>query len=174
MTTTYAPDQFRKILKSEKAEYIQAAIERAEHALPQHEGSRNPSRRTIFYVASAYNALIKWAELSSNGWLLDSNSTVLKVAPQVPLSFVAIAPDHVFETYLPLIAERAEGDYDREVEAHNKVAKNLKDKEAFIKSEFERRKAEREAQELAELAAEFDNRNRVQFHGEHDTQLHTI
>lgn len=174
MTTTYAPDQFRKILKSEKAEFIQAALERAKDALPQHEGSRNPSGRTTFYVRSIPEAMVKWAELSANDWVLDSNSPILEIGHQIPLSFTAIAPPHVFETYLPLIAERAEYEYDREVEAHNKQAQKLKERKEFIESEFIRREEERKAKALADLAAEFDNRDRVQFLGEHDTQLHTI
>ncbi|RMR03482.1 hypothetical protein [Pseudomonas syringae group genomosp. 7] len=173
MSTTYAPDQFRKILKSEKAEFIQAALERAKDALPQHEGSRNPSGRTTFYVASIPEAMIRWAELSADGWVLDSNSPILEIGYQIPLAFTAIAPSHVFETYLPLIAERAEYDYEREVEAHNKQAQKLKERTEFIESEFIRREEERKAKALAELAAEFDNRGRVQFITESDTQLHT-
>ncbi|WP_456016418.1 hypothetical protein [Pseudomonas fluorescens] len=173
MTTTYAPDQFRKILKIEQSAYIQAALERAKTALPSHEGSRTPTGRTTFYVTSTFEAMQRWAELSAQGWELDSNSTCLLVAPQTPLAFTAIAPDHVFETYLPLIAERAEQDYLKEVGNHNKQAQKLKDRNEFVESEFIKREEERKAKALAELAAEFDNRGRVQFITESDTQLHT-
>ncbi|MBY8949460.1 hypothetical protein J1G35_26720 [Pseudomonas sp. SH10-3B] len=170
--TTYAPDQFRKVLKIEQAAYIQFAIERAKTALPQHEGSRNPTGRTTFYVTSPFEAMQRWAELSAQGWELDSNSTCLLVAPQTPLAFTAIAPASVFETYLPLIAERAEQDYLKEVEVHNKQAQKLRDRAEFIESEVKRRKDERLAQLKADLAKEFDNRGRVQFITESDTQLH--
>lgn len=172
MTTTYAPDQFRRILKAEQAEYIQAALERAKDAEAQHEGSRNPTGRTIFYFRTTHEALSKWADLSTNGWQLDYNSPALMVAPQVPLAFTAIAPAHIFETYLPLIAERAEQDYLREVEAHNKQAQKLKDRAEFIEAEVKRREEERLTQLKVDLAKEFDNRGRVQFITESDTQLH--
>lgn len=172
MTTTYTPEQFRKVLKIEQAAYIQAAIERAKTALPQHEGSRNPTGRTTFYVTSTFDAMQRWAELSAEGWELDTNSTCLLVAPQTPLAFTAIAPDHIFETYLPLIAESAEQNYLREVEDHNKQAQKLKDRAQFVESEFQRREAERLAQLRADLAREFDNRGRVQFITDSDTQLH--
>lgn len=172
MTTTYAPEQFRKILKIEQAAYIQAALERAKTALPSHEGSRNPTGRTTFYVTSPFEAMQRWAELSAQGWELDSNSTCLLVAPQTPLAFTAVAPASIFETYLPLIAERAEQDYLKEVGDHNKQAQKLKERAEFIESEFKRREEERLAQLRADLAKEYDNRGRAQFITEGDTQLH--
>lgn len=171
--TTYAQNQFRKVLKIEQAAYIQAAIENAKTALPQHEGSRNPTGRTIFYVRTTHEGLEKFAELKANGWILDTSATALLQEYKVPLSFTAIAPDHVFESYVPLIAERAEQDYLREVEAHNKQAQKLKERTEFVESEVKRREEERLAQLRAELAKDFDNRGRVQFITESDTQLHT-
>lgn len=163
MTITYAPEQFRKVLKIEQAAHIQASIENAKTALPQHEGSRNPTGRTIFYFESCKDALERWADLSAEGWLLDTNATVLLQAPLTPLSFTAIAPSEVFESYLPLIAERAEQDYLKKVEAHNKQAKELKERAEFIESEFKRREEERLAQLRADLAQEYDSRNRTEF-----------
>lgn len=170
--TTYAPDQFRRILKTEQAEYIQAALDRAKYAEAQHEGSRNPTGRTIFYFRTTHEALTRWAELSAEGWELDHNSPALMVAPQVPLAFTAIAPVHIFETYLPLIVERAEQDYSKEVEVHNKQAQKLKDRAEFIESEVKHREEERLAKLRADLAREFDNRGRGQFITENDTLLH--
>lgn len=170
--TTYAPEQFRKVLKIEQAAYIQTAIEHAKHAEPQHEGSRNPSGKVIFYVRTTHEALERYAQLKAEGWELDYNLPALTVAPQVPLSFVATAPAHIFETYLPLIAERAEQNYLKEVEVHNKHAQKLKERAEFIESEVKRREDERLAQLKADLAKEFDNRGRVQFITESDTQLH--
>ena len=173
---SYAPEQFRKVIKIEQAACIQAAIDSARTALPQHEGSRNPSLRTTFYVESSFEAMQRWAELSAQGWELDSNSTCLLVAPLTPLSFTAIAPEEVFESYLPLIAERAEQDYVKEVEVHNKQAQKLKERKEFIEHEFTRREEQRKAEALAQLAAEFDNRDRVQLIGAHDTdtRLHAV
>lgn len=170
--TTYTPEQFRKVIKVEQAAFIQAALERAKNAEAQHEGSRNPTGRTIFYFRTTHEALTKWAELSANGWNLDYSSHALLVAPQVPLAFTAIAPAHIFETYLPLIAERAEQDYLKEVEAHNKKAQKLKDRAEFIEAEVKRREEERLAQLKSDLAKEFDSRDRVQFITDSDTQLH--
>lgn len=171
--TTYTPEQFRKVIKVEQAAFIQAALERAKNAEAQHEGSRNPTGRTIFYFRTTHEALTKWAELSANGWKLDHNSHALMVAPQVPLAFTAIAPTHIFETYLPLIAERAEQDYLKEVESHNKQAQKLKERAEFIESEVKRREEERLDKLRADLTKDFDNRGRVQFITESDTQLHT-
>lgn len=170
--TIYKAEQARKVLKAEQAEYIQEAIERARTANPSHEGSRNPTGRTTFYVRTTHEALTRWAELSAAGWILDTNSTCLHVAPQTPLAFTAIAPEDVFDSYLPLIAERAEQDYVKEVEAHNKEAKKLKERADFIESEFKRREEERLAQLRATLAKEYDDRDRVQYVNSQDVQLH--
>ncbi len=156
--TIYAPGATRRILRAEQAEFVQAAVERAKSAPAQHEGSLTPTGRTNFYFSHMHEALLKWAELSSEGWELDMNVPALLVAPQVPLSFTAICPGEVFESYVPLIAERAEKDYIKEIEAHNKQATKLKEREAFIESEFQRLEQERLAQLREDLAAQYDAR----------------
>lgn len=170
--TTYAPEQFRKILKIEQAAYIQAAIENAKTALPQHEGSRNPTGRTIFYVRTTHEGLEKFAELKADGWILDTSATALLQEYQVPLSFTAIAPDHVFESYVPLIAERAEQDYLQEIEAHNKQAQKLKERAAYVESEVKRMEEERLAKLRADLAKEYDSNANPRYVNSEAVQLH--
>jgi hypothetical protein len=157
--TTYEPDATRRILKTEQADFVKSAIERAKNAPAQHEGSLTPTGRTIFYFSHMHEALQRWAELSATGWTLDTQVPALLVAPQVPLSFTAICPNNVFESYFPLIAERAEKDYVKQVEEHNKQAAKLKEREAFIESEFQRLEQERLAQLRADLAAQYDARS---------------
>ncbi|MNJ21183.1 hypothetical protein D3C77_155290 [compost metagenome] len=167
--TKYAPQQFRKILKAEQAEYIEQAIEFARTDVPQHEGSVQPTGSTIFYVRTIHEALERYADLKAEGWTLQHGIPALDVAP---LSFVAIKPDQVFETDKALIAKRAEQAYLREVEAHNKEAQRLKDKSAFVEAEFQRLEAERQATLRAELEKQYDNRGRVQRVNSTDVQLH--
>ena len=170
--TTYAKDQFRKVLKIEQAAYIQAAIENAKTALPQHEGSRNPTGRTIFYVRTTHEGLERFAELKANGWILDTSATALFQEFKVPLSFTAIAPDHVFESYIPLIAERAEQDYLREVEAHNKQAQKLKERAEYVESEVKRLEEDRLAKLRADLAKKYDSNANPTYVNSEATQLH--
>lgn len=167
--TKYAPEQFRKILKAEQAEYIEQAILLARTAAPQHEGSVRPTGSTMFYARTTHEALERYADLKAEGWTLQHGVPALSCAP---LSFVAVKPDHVFEADKPLIAQCAEKDYIREVEVHNKEAQRLKDKTAFVESEFKRLEAERQAALRAELEEQYDNRGRVRFVNSTDTQLH--
>lgn len=167
--TTYAPEQFRKILKAEQAEYIEQAIEFARTAAPQHEGSAHPTGSTIFYVRTTHEALERYADLKADGWTLQHEIPALNTGP---LSFVANKPDHVFEIDKPLIAQRAEQSYFKEVEAHNKEAQRLKDKAAFVEAEFQRIEAERQANLRAELEQQYDSRGRVQRVNSTDVQLH--
>ena len=167
--TKYAPEQFRKILKAEQAEYIERAIEFARTDIPQHEGSVKLTGSTKFYVRTIHEALERYADLKADGWTLQHSIPALDVAP---LSFVAIKPEHVFEADKPLIAKRAEQDYIKEVEAHNKEAQRLKDKADFVESEFNRLEEERKAQLRADLAKQYDNRGRSRFVNSDDVQLH--
>lgn len=158
--TKHAPETFRKVLQSEQKEYIQHAIEIARNAPAAYEGSLHPTGRTEFIVRTANEALEKFAQLSLEGWTLDTNILNLHVAPGVPLTFVAIKPDQVFEADIALIAQQAEKAYVAEVQAHNKRAQALKDKADFIVTEFERREAERQAALRAEIEREYDGRGR--------------
>ncbi|MBF8740229.1 hypothetical protein [Pseudomonas guariconensis] len=169
---TYAPEQFRKVLKAEQHDYIQRAIDRARTAPAAYEGSLHPTGRTEFVVRSMNEALEKFAKLSLEGWTLDTSVLNLCVAPDVPLTFVAIKPDHVFEADIALIAQQAEKAYLKEIEIHNKEAQRLKEKAAFIEAEFNRLEEERKANLRAELERQFDSRghHRVQHvisHGAH-------
>lgn len=170
--TKYSPEAFRKVLQSEQKEHIQRAIEIARHAPAVYEGSLRPTGSTEFVVRNANEALEKFAKLSLEGWTLDTNILNLHVAPNVPLTFVAIKPDHVFEADIPVIAQQAERDYVAEVQEHNKRAQALKDKADFIASEFERREAERHAALRAEIEREYDGRGRARYVNGNDVQLH--
>ncbi|POG12949.1 hypothetical protein BGP82_00345 [Pseudomonas putida] len=154
--TTYAPEQIRKVLKSEQAEYIEQAIKAARKAPATLEGSLHKTGRTEFIVRSVNEGMQRFADLVRDGWTLDTSILNLYVAPNVPLSFTAICPDHVFETYIPTIAQLAEQAYLKSVEDHNKQAKKLQERQTFIEQEFERREEERKAQLRAELAREYD------------------
>lgn len=170
--TTYAQDQFRKVLKAEQAEYIEQAIKAARKAPATLEGSLHKTGRTEFIVRSVNEGMQRFADLAKDGWTLDTSILNLYVAPNVPLSFTAICPDHVFETYIPTIAQLAEQAYLKSVEDHNKEAKKLQERQAFIEQEFERREEERKAQLRAELAREYDNRGRARYVNSDDVQLH--
>jgi hypothetical protein len=167
--TKYAPEQFRKILKSEQAEYIQRAIEIARTAPAQYEGSVNPTGSTEFFHRTMHEALEHYATLKADGWTLQHTAPVFYNKLH---SFVAIKPDHVFEADKALIVQHAEQAYIKEIEAHNKEAQRLKDKAAFVESEFQRIEAERQAALRADLEKQYDNRGRVQRVNSTDTQLH--
>lgn len=167
--TKYAPEQFRKILKAEQAEYIEQAIERARHAAPSYEGSLDPTGSTLFQHRTVHEAFEHYADLKSDGWTLEH---AIPVCFDKLHSFVANKPDHVFETDKPMIAQRAEQAYLKQVEDHNKEAQRLKDKAAFVESELQRLEAKRQADLRAELEEQFNNRGRVQRVNSTDTQLH--
>lgn len=167
--TKYAPEQFRKILKAEQAEYIEQAIERARTAPAVYEGSLNPTGSTEFFHRTLHEALEHYADLKADGWTLEHTAPVFFNNLH---SFVANKPDHVFENDKPMIAQRAEQAYIKQVEDHNKEAQRLKDKAAFVEAEFQRIEAERQANLRADLERQFDSRGRVQRVNSTDTQLH--
>ena len=107
--------------------------------------------------------------MKANGWTLEHTAPIFYNKLH---SFVANKPDHVFEADKPLIAQRAEQDYIRKVEAHNKEAQRLKDKAAFVEAEFQRLEAERQASLRAELEKQYDSRGRAQLVNSTDVQLH--
>ena len=167
--TKYAPEQTRKVLKAEQAEHIQLAIEIARTAPAQHEGTVLPTGSTIFQHRTIHEALEHYADLKAQGWQLEH----LNPACYDRLfSFVAKKPEHIFEQDIPQIALNAEKDYLKIVEDHNKQAKQLQERQAFIEEEFERREEQRKAALRAELAREYDNRGRVQRVNSTDIQLH--
>lgn len=171
--TTYDPKVNRRHLKAEQAEYIKTAIEAAKNGFPQYEGSLNPTSRVIFYVRTTYEAMTRFATLASEGWLLDADSFCLVQKTGVPLSFTAIAPDNVFnEQFLEKIVSRAEFDYQREIDEHNKQAQKLRDRDEYVESEFNRLEAERLAQLRAELAKEYDSKANPRFVNSKETRLH--
>ncbi|MBX4138915.1 hypothetical protein K1567_23690 [Pseudomonas sp. S5F11] len=155
MTATYDPKVNRRHLKAELSEYIKAAIEAAKNGLPQHEGSGNPTSRVIFYVRSTHEALTRYATLASEGWILDTDdNSCLVQEVGLPLSFTAIAPEHVFnEQFLEKIVRRAEYDYQKEIDDHNKRAERLRDKDAAVVAEEERLFAEWKAGMKAQAEA---------------------
>lgn len=167
--TKYAPQQFRKILKAEQAEFIEQAIVLARTAPAAYEGSLNPTGSTEFYHKTVHEALEHYADLRAEGWTLEHTAPVFYNNLH---SFVAIKPDHIFEADKALIAQRAEKAYIKEVEDHNKQAQKLKDKSAFVEAEFQRLEAERQATLRAELEKQYDNRGRVQRVNSTDVQLH--
>ncbi|MGY2200512.1 hypothetical protein [Pseudomonas gingeri] len=173
MTATYDPKVNRRHLKAELSEYIKAAIEGAKNGLPQHEGSGNPTSRVIFYVRTTHEALDRFATLASEGWTLDTNSLCLLQKQGVPLSFTAIAPESYFnEHFLEKIVKRAEYDYQKEIDDHNKQAQKLRDRDDFIETEFKRMEEERLAQLRAQLAKEYDSKINPRYVNSEATQLH--
>ncbi|WP_415769222.1 hypothetical protein [Pseudomonas sp. LB3P38] len=167
--TKYAPEQFRKILKSEQAEHIEQAIEIARTAPAQYEGSVNPTGSTEFYHRTVHESLEHYADLKANGWTLEHTAPAFY---NKLYSFVAVKPDHVFEADKALIAQRAEQAYIKQVEDHNKEAQRLKDKATFVESEFQRLEAERLAALRAELENQYENRGRIQRVNSTDVKLH--
>lgn len=167
--TKYAPEQFRKILKAEQAEFIEQAILLARTAPAAYEGSLNPTGSTEFYHKTVHEALEHYADLKADGWTLEHTVPVLYNNLH---SFVAIKPDHVFEADKALIAQRAEQAYIKEVEAHNKETQRLKDKASYVESEFQRLEAKRQADLRAELEEQYNNRGRAQYVNSTDTHLH--
>lgn len=155
--TTYEPTQIRKVLKAELAAYIEHALELARSAPATYEGSLEKTGRTEFVVLSINEGLTRLIELSSEGWKLDDGVPNLVQAPGVPLSITMFCPDEVFESYKPLIAERAEKRFIQEIEAHNKRARQLAEREAFVESEILRLEEERRAELRAELLQQYDN-----------------
>lgn len=155
MTTTYDPKVNRRHLKAELSEYIKAAIEAAKNGLPQHEGSGNPTSRVIFYVRSTHEALTRFATLATEGWILDTDDkSCLVQEVGLPLSFTAIAPENVFnEQFLEKIVRRAEYDYQKEIDDHNKRAERLRDNDAAVVAEEERLFAEWKANMKAQAEA---------------------
>jgi hypothetical protein len=155
MTTTYDPKVNRRHLKAELSEYIKAAIEATKNGLPQHEGSGNPTSRVIFYVRSTHEALTRYAVLAAEGWVLDTDDySCLVQKPGLPLSFTAIAPDHVFnEQFLEKIVKRAEYDYEKEIDDHNKRAEKLRSDDAAVVAEEERLFADWKASMKAQAEA---------------------
>ncbi|WP_146022360.1 hypothetical protein [Pseudomonas sp. FW305-70] len=164
--------EIRKSNKAEKAAYVEQAIQAARIGLPQHEGSRQPTGRTIYYVQTTHEALERFAQLKAEGWELCNSSTALVVAPQVPLSFVAIAPDHVFETYIPLITASAEAAYEKEIIQHNELFKKQEQRAKEVLEEFERRESERKAALMAEIELEVEARHNPRFERADRTKLH--
>lgn len=173
MTTTYDPKVNRRHLKAELAEYIKTAIEAAKNGLPQHEGSLNPTARVIFYVRTTHEAMTRFATLATEGWTLDEDALCLVQKVGVPLSFTAIAPEDVFnEQFLEKIVKRAEYDYQKEIDDHNKQAQKLRDRDDFIEAEFKRMEEERLAQLRALLAKEYDSKINPRYVNSEATQLH--
>lgn len=166
---TYAPEQTRRILKTEQAAYVQDAIDRARAAPAAHEGSLDPTGSTLFYHRTVHEALEHYADLKAEGWSLEHTAPVFYDKLH---SFVAVKPNHVFEKDIPQIAARAEQAYLKVVEDHNKQAKKLQERQAFIESEFERREAERQAALRTEIEREYDSRGRSRFVNSDDVQLH--
>lgn len=144
MTTTYDPKVNRRHLKAELSEYIKTAIEAAKNGIPQHEGSMSPTSRVEFRVLTTYEGMVRYAQLASEGWLLDSDArTPLVPTPGSALTFVCIAPENVFnEQFLEKIVKRAEYDYQKEIDDHNKRAERLRDNDAAVVAEEERLFAE--------------------------------
>lgn len=167
--TKYAPDQIRKVLKAEQAQYIEHAIEIARNAPAALEGSLDPAGSVEFYHRTMHEALEHYADLKADGWLLEHTAPVLY---NKLFSIVCKKPDHIFELDKPQIAARAEQAYLKSVEEHNKQAKQLQERQAFIEEEFERREEQRKAALRVELAREYDNRGRVQRVNSTDVQLH--
>ena len=167
--TQYAPEQFRKTLKAEQAEFIEQAITLARTAPATYEGSLDPTGSVEFFHLTTHAALEHYADLKAAGWTLQHTAPVFYNKLH---SFVAIKPDHVFELDKALIAVRAEKAYVKEVEDHNKEAQRLKDRAAFVEYEFQRSEEERKAAYRAKLEETFDNRGRVQRVNSTDVQLH--
>lgn len=167
--TTYAPDQFRKILKAEQAQYIEQAIELARVGNPTYEGSLHPTGSVEFFHRTIAEGMEHWGQLVQDGWTLIHE---IPMFADKKFSFCARKPNHVFELDKVHIAQLAEKAYLKEVEDHNKQAKKLQERQAFIEQEFERREEERKAQLRVELAREYDNRGRVQRVNSTDVQLH--
>lgn len=170
--THYKPEQTRRILKTEQAEFVQDAIDRARTAQAQHEGSRRPTGRTIFYVKTPHEALERFADLKTEGWTLDTDATVLLQAPGVPLSFTAIKPEAIFDKDIPLIAEYAESAYVEEVERHNREAKRLQERAEAVKAEFERQEEARKAALMVEIAKQYDSNLNPRYVNSEATKLH--
>lgn len=166
---TYTAEQFRKVLKAEQAQYIEQAITLARTAPATYEGSLDPTGAVEFFHLTTHAALEHYADLKAGGWTLEHTAPVFYNNLH---SFTAKKPDSVFELDKPLIAQRAEQAYLREVEAHNKEAQRLKDKAAFVEYEFQRLETERLAALRAELEKQYDNRGRVQRVNSTDVQLH--
>ena len=167
--TQYAPEQFRKTLKAEQAQYIEQAITLARTANPSYEGSLDPTGSTLFQHRTIHEAFEHYASLKADGWTLEH---AIPVCFDKLHSFVANKPDHVFEIDKPLIAHRAEQAYIKEVEDHNKEAQHLKDRAAFVEYEFQRSEEERKAAYRAKLEETFDNRGRAQRVNSTDVKLH--
>ncbi|NWE72013.1 hypothetical protein HX857_25230 [Pseudomonas gingeri] len=148
MNPTYNPAYDAKVnrrhLKAELSEYIKAAIEAAKNGIPQHEGSMSPTSRVEFRVLTTYEGMVRYAQLASEGWLLDSDArTPLVPTPGSALTFVCIAPENVFnEQFLEKIVKRAEYDYEKEIADHNKRAEKLRNSDAAVVAEEERLFAE--------------------------------
>ena len=151
----------RKLVASEKAEYIKAAIEFARNSpTPVYEGSRTPTRSILFTVLTPYDGMIKYAALAAEDWELDINFkyNMIKLNASAPLQFAAIAPHDYFDEHLmPIIAMSAEAAYEREVAEHNKLV-------ARGKADAQHReviKARIIAEREAELNAEVDRQIRA-------------
>ncbi|MBE8592039.1 hypothetical protein IQK56_14470 [Pseudomonas sp. MAFF 301449] len=150
----------RKVVASEKTDYIKAAIEFARNSpAPVYEGSRQPTRSVLFTVLTPYEGMTKYAKLASEGWELDINFKyqMAKLSDRSPLQFAALAPHDYFDEHLmPIIAMSAESAYEREVAEHNKLV-------ARGKADAQHReviKARIIAEREAELNAEVDRQIR--------------
>lgn len=150
----------RKVVASEKADYIKAAIEFARNSpAPVYEGSRQPTRSILFTVLTPYDGMTKYAKLAGEGWELDINFkyNMIKLNDRAPLQFAALAPHDYFDEHLmPIIAMSAEAAYEREVAEHNKLV-------ARGKADAQHReviKARIIAEKEAELNAEVDRQIR--------------
>jgi hypothetical protein len=150
---TYKPEQTRRILKTEQAEYVQQAIDRARTAPAAYEGSLDPTGSTVFYHTTVHEALEHYAKLHADGWTLQHAAPVFYDKLN---SFVAIKPESVFEKDIPQIAARAEAAYAKEVEQHNLNAKKLQERAKEIQLEFDRREEERKALLMAEITKQYD------------------
>ncbi|MBF8731944.1 hypothetical protein IRZ59_16020 [Pseudomonas guariconensis] len=167
--TKHAPEQFRKVLKAEQHDYIQRAIEIARNAPAQYEGSLHPTGSTIFQHRTIHEALEHYADLKAQGWELEH---LTPACYDKLFSFSAKKPEHVFEQDIPQIVLNAEKMYLREVEEHNKQAKKLQERKAFVEQEFARLEEERKAKLRTELEKQFDSRGRVQHVSSDTVYLH--
>lgn len=163
LKTQYTPEQTRRVLKIEQAEYIEAFVEQARYANPSFEGAGLQTGRTTFYFKGyeSHVALVKFAELHADGWTLDTTAICLvpttdKDGRLMPIEFTAICPDHVFDTYRVNLAQRAEAQYLKEITQHNKGAVRIKERAEFIEAEYARLEEERKAELRAEIERKYD------------------
>lgn len=156
MTTYYEPTQIRRVIKAEQAAYIEQAIIDAEFAVPTIEGSLDKTRSTTFYFTNMHTALLKFEELIKEGWSYDANFPALPQDRASTFTLTLRCPDELWETYKPLIAQRAENLYQRQIEEHNRNARKIALREEAIEKELQRQEAERLAELREEITAQYD------------------